>query len=51
MSIIQWTHRADGAGRSTFEYRLDRAALKLTRRLDRFFPQVSGKTALRFQRL
>ena len=42
--------RAEGAAGSAWEYRLDRAALLLTRRLDRFFPQLSGKTALRFQR-
>jgi len=42
--------RAEGAAGSAREYRLDHAALVLTRRLDRFFPQLSGKTALRFQR-
>jgi SAM-dependent methyltransferase len=51
MSIIERTDRAEGAAGSALEYRLDGVALKLTRHLDRFFPHVSGKTALRFQRL
>ena len=50
-SLTERTARAEGAAGSALEYRMDGAALRLTRHLDRFFPQLSGKTALRFQRL
>lgn len=49
--VTQHAARWEGAAGSEFEYRLDRVALRLTRRLDRFCPQLSGKTGLRFQRL
>lgn len=50
-SMTERALRAEGAAGSALEYRVDGAALRLTRHLDRFFPQLSGKTALRFQRL
>jgi SAM-dependent methyltransferase len=50
-SMTERTIRAEGAPASAFEYRVDGAAVRLTRHLDRFFPEFSGKTALRFQRL
>lgn len=50
-SLTEQTDRAEGAAGLPLEYRMDRAALRLARHLDRFFPQLSGKTALRFQRL
>lgn len=50
-AITQHADRGEGVPGSELEYRLDRAALRFTRRLDRRCPQLSGKTALRFERL
>jgi hypothetical protein len=51
MSIVELTAGAEGDPVSQFEYGLERAALRVTRHLDRLVPQSSGKSALRFARI
>lgn len=51
LSKVERSPRFEGAAGSALEYRLEGTALRLTRRLDRLFPQISGKTALKFERM
>jgi len=51
MSFLDRSTHREGEQVSRFEYQIERSALLLTRPLDRFFPQLSGKTALRFERV
>jgi SAM-dependent methyltransferase len=51
MSYVDRSTHREGEQVSRFEHQLEGAALSLTRPLDRFFPQLSGKTALRFERV
>ena len=51
MSLTDRGGHEEGAAVTAIEQRLERAALRITRPLDPHFPQLSGKTALRFERL
>ena len=51
MSLVDRSAHREGEQVSRLEYRIEDSALSLTRPLDRFFPQLSGKTALRFERV
>lgn len=51
MSAFDRSPHGEGASVSALEYELERFALRLTRHLDRRVPQLSGTTALAFERL
>jgi hypothetical protein len=51
MSYVDRSAHREGEQVSRFEHLIENSALSLTRPLDRFFPQLSGKTALRFERI